>query len=227
MASNVQSVALSVEHAGAWQSLFVHGLTLMREMRARTRADALWTFGGGTVLMLRHGHRLSKDIDLFVPDPQYLGFVNPRLSDVAASVCTDYVEAMEYVKLLRPEGEIDIVASHNLTAQPWTVETIMGEQVCVETDVEIVAKKMWHRGGQATARDLFDLCLVLQTDAEGLRREAAWMVRHREAFLHALEVRRDVMQERFDAIERLPNPRVVVPGYDECVERARAFLLSI
>jgi hypothetical protein len=53
------------------------------------------------------------------------------------------------------------------------------------------------------------------------------MVRHREAFLHALVARRDVMQERFDAIERLPNPQVVVPGYDECVERARKFLMAI
>jgi len=41
---------------------------------------APWTFGGGTVLMLRLAHRQSKDIDLFVPDPQYLGYVNPRLS---------------------------------------------------------------------------------------------------------------------------------------------------
>jgi hypothetical protein len=30
-----------------------------------------WTFGGGTVLMLGFDHRFSKDIDLFVPDPQY------------------------------------------------------------------------------------------------------------------------------------------------------------
>jgi hypothetical protein len=36
--------------------------------------------------MFRCGHRLSKDIDIFVPDPQYLGFVTPRLSDTAASL---------------------------------------------------------------------------------------------------------------------------------------------
>ncbi len=53
---------LNVDFAGEWRSLFVHGLSLMREMRLRTRPDALWTFGGGTVLMLRHAHRLSKDI---------------------------------------------------------------------------------------------------------------------------------------------------------------------
>jgi Nucleotidyl transferase AbiEii toxin, Type IV TA system len=217
-------MAFDAEQPGAWRSLFVHGLALMREMRLRTRPDALWTFGGGTVLMLRHGHRLSKDIDLFVPDPQYLGFVNPRLSDLAASVSDNYIEAMEYIKLMRPEGEIDIVAAHNLTAQPWTLETIMGEAVCVETDVEIVAKKMWHRGNQATARDLFDLALVLQTDPAGLAREAQWMVRHRDAFLHQIVGRRSALQKTFNAISWLPNPRVVVPDYDECVERARAFL---
>jgi Nucleotidyl transferase AbiEii toxin, Type IV TA system len=212
---------------GAWRELFVHGLALMREMRLRTRPDALWTFGGGTVLMLRHGHRLSKDIDLFVPDPQYLGFVNPRLSGVAEQLCTSYVEAMEFIKLFRAEGEIDIVASHNLTDQPWTIETIMGEAVCVETDVEIVAKKMWHRGGQTTARDLFDLCLVLQTDPQGLRREARFMLRHREAFLQTLDVRQDVMRARFDAIDRLPDAKIVVPSYDDCVVMATEFLLSI
>lgn len=44
-------------------------------------ANPFWTFGGGTVLMLRYGHRVSKDIDIFVPNPQYLGYVNPRISD--------------------------------------------------------------------------------------------------------------------------------------------------
>jgi hypothetical protein len=127
----------------------------------------------------------------------------------------------------RPQGEIDIVAARNLTSQPWTLEMIMGEAVCVETDVEIVAKKMWHRGGQATARDLFDLALVLQTDPAGLLREAQWMVRHRDAFLQQIDKRRDVLQTTFNAITRLPHAKVVVPSYDECVERAREFLLSI
>ena len=137
---------------GAWQGLFVHAQALMDDMCAHIRPDAFWTFGGGTVLMLRHGHRLSKDIDLFVPDPQYLGFVNPRLSDFAADLCRDYVEAAEFIKLVRAEGEIDIVTGPNLTANAWTVETINGKPVRVETDVEIVAKKMWHRGDTAPRR---------------------------------------------------------------------------
>lgn len=81
-------------------------------------SDAHWTFGGGTVLMLRIGHRQSKDIDLFVPDPQYLGYVNPRLSDVAESVSADYEEAAEYIKLFLREGEIDVVVGSSLTDDP-------------------------------------------------------------------------------------------------------------
>ena len=69
---------------GAWQALLPRALTLIDEIRRHGGiADPFWTLGGGTVLMFRHHHRLSKDIDVFVPDPQYLGFVTPRLNDVA------------------------------------------------------------------------------------------------------------------------------------------------
>jgi len=55
-----------------------------------------------------------------VPDPQYLGFVTPRLSDVADSVTSDYLENQSsYLKLIRPEGEIDFVASPNLNERPY------------------------------------------------------------------------------------------------------------
>jgi hypothetical protein len=93
-------------------------LHLIDEIRAHGIDDPYWTFGGGTVLMLRYRHRRSKDIDIFVPDPQYLGYVSPRLSEVAEAISADYVEGAGFVKLIRPEGEIDFVASPNLTAHP-------------------------------------------------------------------------------------------------------------
>lgn len=40
-----------------------------------------WTFGGGTALMLLYEHRRSKDIDIFLRDPQYLTALSPRLND--------------------------------------------------------------------------------------------------------------------------------------------------
>lgn len=90
---------------GAWQSLLSHAFTLVDEISRYGISEPFWTFGCGTVLMLRYQHRLSKDVDIFVPDPQYLGYLSPRLSEVAESITPDYVEGPGYIKLLRPEGE--------------------------------------------------------------------------------------------------------------------------
>lgn len=170
--------------------------------------------------MLRHAHRLSKDIDIFVPDPKYLGFVSPRLSDVAESVTHDYVEGPGYIKLLRPEGEIDFVASPNLTREPHEEWELLGRRIRVETSAEIAAKKLWHRGDRATARDLFDLALVIEREPESLASAAQYLVRHREAFLRQIEQRQAVLKLQFDAIDRL-SYRV---SYEQAQRLAKEFL---
>lgn len=84
--------------------------------------------------MFRYGHRVSKDIDIFVPDPQYLGYVTPRLSDTAASLTEDYTEMPgSFVKLQFEEGKIDFVAAPNLTHAAWEHWEIQGRMVRVET----------------------------------------------------------------------------------------------
>lgn len=208
---------------GVWQTLLTHAFTLVDEIARRGIGDPFWTFGGGTVLMLRYGHRLSKDIDIFVPDPQYLGFVSPRLSDAAEQVSSDYVEGPGYVKLLRPEGEIDFVASPNLTAHPYDEWTLLGRMVKVETAAEIVAKKLWHRGDRATARDLFDLALVIGREPEALKSAAPCLTRHRDAFLAQIQQRRAVLGAQFEAIDALAYR----PTYDDAVERASRFLKQL
>lgn len=107
--------------AGAWQALLPRALMLIDEIRQHGGvATPYWTLGGGTVLMFRYRHRLSKDIDIFVPDPQYLGYVTPRLSDVAAELTSDYTEQPSaWVKLQFEEGEVDFVASPNLLEHAW------------------------------------------------------------------------------------------------------------
>lgn len=135
---------------GVWQQLLPHALRILEDIKAHGTNELFWTLGGGTVLMFRYAHRLSKDIDIFVPDPQYLGFVTPRLSDVAAEVASQYVEDQSsYVKLIRREREIDFVAAPNLTEYPYEFWEINGQEIRVETAVEIVAKKLWYRGDRA------------------------------------------------------------------------------
>jgi hypothetical protein len=60
--------------------------------------------GGGTVLMFRFGHRVSRDIDLIVDDVQWLGRVRPRLNDAVEARVLDYVEQANTLKLVLPTG---------------------------------------------------------------------------------------------------------------------------
>jgi hypothetical protein len=71
---------------GVWKDLLPYALSIIEDIKSHGTINPFWTFGGGTVLMFRYQHRHSKDIDIFVPDPQYLGFTTPRLSDIAAAV---------------------------------------------------------------------------------------------------------------------------------------------
>lgn len=205
----MESVQNGLVMAGApgiprtWETLFAHALTVLGEIARHGRDDPFWTFGGGTVLMLRYGHRFSKDIDIFVPDPQSLGFVTPRLSAVAESITTDYVEAAGYVKLYLPEGEIDFVAAPNLTSPGFEIETVLGQQVRVETSVEIIAKKMWHRGDRITGRDIFDFALIAEREPNVLMPARALMTRHAAEVFLQLDVRYDQLKQQFDAVDVL------------------------
>ncbi|MBV6321814.1 nucleotidyl transferase AbiEii/AbiGii toxin family protein [Duganella sp. HSC-15S17] len=186
-----------------WETLFSHAMTLIGEIAKHGRVDPFWTMGGGTVLMLRYSHRYSKDIDIFVPDPQSLGFVTPRLSDVAESITTDYVEDASYVKLFLPEGEIDFVAAPNLTTPGFEMQTILGHEVRVESSIEIIAKKMWHRGDRITGRDIFDFVLIVEREPEVLMSAHEFMTRHVTAIFQQLDERHAQLKQQFDAIDAL------------------------
>jgi hypothetical protein len=143
---------LAEDRLKIWETLFQRALVLIDSAGDAGATLKNWSFGGGTVLMRRYRHRFSKDVDIFVPDPQYLNYLTPRLNDKAESLTTDYLEQAGFLKLRFPEGEIDFVASAPLTNEPTVVEILFGREVQVETSTEIVAKKVWHRGERFTAR---------------------------------------------------------------------------
>jgi len=211
---------------GAWQALFPRALILIDEIRRYGGIDnPFWTLGGGTVLMFRYGHRVSKDIDIFVPDPQFLGYVTPRLSDTAASLTADYTEMQgSFVKLQFEEGEIDFVAAPNLLSDAWESWDIGGRAVKVETAAEIIAKKMYHRGDRVTARDLFDLALVIDREPQQLASLARpFLLRHRQAFLDQVRSPHPGLRAAFDAIAVLDYR----PSFDDCARTAHEFLQAL
>lgn len=211
--------------SGAWERLFPRALALIDEIGKHGGvADPFWTLGGGTVLMFRYRHRLSKDIDIFVPDPQYLGFVTPRLSDTAADLTEDYTEQPGmFVKLQFDEGEVDFVSAPNLLDDAWEIWKIGGRAVKVETAAEIIAKKIFHRGDRVTARDLFDLALVIEREPVPLLAAKPFLLRHRSSFLAQIRQPHPSLRAAFDAIATLDY----MPSFDHCVAVAGEFLDSL
>ena len=196
-----------------WETLFQRALALIDSVARSGVSFEPWSFGGGTVLMRKYRHRFSKDIDIFVPDPQYLGYVSPRLNDTAESMTPDYVEQANFIKLQFPEGEIDFIASAPLTANPTVAETLFGHVVRVETATEIIAKKLWHRGAEFRARDLFDLALVAQKEPQALKEIEPVFRDRRAAVLARIASADEQLRDEFAQLELLDYRT----DYDACL----------
>ena len=49
--------------------------------------SSTYSLGGGTVLSYVFNHRKSKDIDIFINDPQYMGTLSPRFNERSERDC--------------------------------------------------------------------------------------------------------------------------------------------
>ena len=54
-----------------------------------------WAVGGGTILSEIYHHRLSKDIDIFVDDVQFISALSPKIND-ASSEGSGYAILIEF-----------------------------------------------------------------------------------------------------------------------------------
>ena len=208
------------ERPKTWEILFQRALVLMDDARSSGIPVEEWTFGGGTVLMRRHRHRFSRDVDIFINDRQFIGYVTPRLSATAESLTRDYVEDHDFVKLIFPEGEIDFVASAPLTEEPAVSEQLFGHDILVENSSEIVAKKIWYRGEQFTARDIFDLAVVAENEPAALNKISPILQGRRDTVLARIEKHGARLREDFHSLEVLNYSRT----FEECVDIVRATL---
>lgn len=209
--------------SGEWQSLLVKAYYLLDAIAAQGINVPQWSLGGGTVLMFHYQHRLSKDIDIFIPDPQFLGYVNPRLSDAAEQLTQDYDESTEYIKLRFAEGEVDFIATAPLTNEPYFEYEVLGRTIWLETPLEVVAKKMWHRGNKATARDLLDLCLVIEHMPKAFVSHKAIFTKHAQAFITQCHARKALLKPQFEQIDTLNFTKT----YEECLVIVESFLIRL
>jgi hypothetical protein len=74
-----------------------------------------------------------------------------------------------------------------------------------------------------SARDLFDLSLVIEREPESLRVAGRFLVRHRKAFIDQLSTRAAVLKAQFDAIDVLKYR----PVFEAAAARAERFLVGL
>lgn len=172
-----------------WESLFKQALTCLADVGRRTVAPE-WSFGGGTALMLQYRHRLSRDIDIFLHDAQYLTYLSPRLSAVAEGISRSYLETSSFVKLYLEEGEIDFIVAPDLLPSATIRQEVLGTPVEVQRPAEIATKKMFYRSDDFQVRDIFDVACVLQREPASLEEARSLVGAKRlqlEARVRALE----------------------------------------
>ena len=203
---------------GPWETLLEKAYSIFDAVASDGFALPRWSLGGGTVLMFHYAHRKSKDIDIFIPDPQFLDYINPRIGGRGEDVTSEYQDSSEYLKLFLPEGEIDFVATSSLTNNPFEEYVVLGRNILLETPIEIVAKKLWHRGDRATPRDLLDLAMVIEHHYDEILDHHEIFTKNIEIFTNQCESRKAFMLPVFDAIEKSDFNL----SFDECLEQANA-----
>jgi hypothetical protein len=117
---------------------------------------------------------LSRDVDIFLADPQLLGFLDPRTRDFEFEIQpTDYSgDGAGSLKLVFDDiGEIHFIVAQEMTSSPTTSTTVEGETVLLETIPEIITKKIYYRGANIKARDIFDIAAAGEDHADSLIKE--------------------------------------------------------
>lgn len=146
-----------------WGLLFDAAVATIRQTEQAIGGRFIWSFGGGTALMLQIDHRESHDVDLFIDDPQIMPFLNPLTQNYVLDHAPDAydTDGVRATKLIYETiGEIDFICCGDVTDDPSVVTQVRGVDVQVETPAEIVAKKVFYRGPSLQPRDMFDVAAV-------------------------------------------------------------------
>jgi hypothetical protein len=209
----------SMTGSDTWKSLLERALRCLDSLAGLAMAAPEWTFGGGTVLMLRHAHRVSKDVDIFLHDAQFLTALSPRLNSAVLAMTESYLEGSSSLKLSFDQGEIDFIIAPSLLRLPPVVFDFIGRAVLTDRSAEIIAKKLFYRTASLKIRDVIDLATVLEkeeTVAEEIRPALSGK---------AEQIRRRLQQLSNGFGKRVADETVLLPVGQEIAPRALAVAL--
>ena len=143
-------------------------------------------------MMLQIDHRESHDVDIFLPDPQLLPFLDPKLHDFEFEILpSDYQgDGARFLKLaFAGIGEIDFIVGSAMTTPSVKRQTVEDEPVDLETVAEIITKKVHYRGASINPRDIFDIAAAAGSG--------------RDALIRTLRLYREDIARTLTTIERL------------------------
>lgn len=209
-----------------WLKLFRRALDLIGSCSELKTPEPKWTFGGGTVLFMEFGHRYSKDIDIFLTDAQYISYFSPRLNPVSESWMENnggkYIESSHFLKIeikdKESEGEIDFIVGPHLMSDYARPQEIEGRIVMVETPEEILAKKVFYRAENFTARDVFDFAFLIENGIADFLYQDAMFRNKLDPIAARIENFKDNMAISFERIETV--------GYNPGFEKAAGIVLD-
>lgn len=137
--------------------LFHRAYRIIDSVAAFGVPEMSWRLGGGTALAIYLQHRKSDDLDIFITDVQYLGYLTPRKNPIAEQETDQYDEQSNFVKFHFGEYQIDFIVAPILTDVPPVTQEIFGRSITLDPPAEIFAKKIMYRASSLTGRDLFDI----------------------------------------------------------------------
>lgn len=168
-------------------------------------------------MMIQIGHRESHDIDIFIDDPQILGFLDPSKADLKfREMPAEYDgDGARFQKFAFADvGEIDFIVSGTLTAEPFITKEIQGRKVKLESIPEIIAKKVYHRGSEAKPRDIFDMAAA----SRGCREQLITALRAFPGHVSSTLTRIDALNPEF--VTRTIGQLMVLPDYKDLVPQS-------
>jgi hypothetical protein len=146
-----------------WATLLDAALPAIDAVYA-TEKEKIWTLGGGTAIALRLAHRLSDDIDIFMPGIALKRFT-PALNPSALAISSSFQWPGHYIKFETPRGEVDFLSPPLQTEPGYSIEQYKGRSIALETIEEVIVKKVRFRAQRFTHRDAFDLAAVARDHA--------------------------------------------------------------
>jgi nucleotidyltransferase AbiEii toxin of type IV toxin-antitoxin system len=209
----------------AWSAIIASAYALFDDLAGKGYENPPFSLGGGTVLMFRFKHRLSKDIDFFGYDAQWLSLLSPRLNEAAAAMASTYVEQANGVKIVMPHGDIDFIIAGDVAVPVNRTKLLLkGRDVLVDPTSEILAKKLFYRAASLKARDVYDLSAAIDLEPGEVSKAAKAAASKKALLVQRLDEMKKIDQDAL--LQGLAPYDGVLRHAADMVAKVRSFLIA-